>query len=381
MLTVTPARYTSLDAWRGIACLSVVAFHAAYLASVSAIGDRSLLARVLHQTYWLQHGVSIFFVISGYCIAATVASSHRRQHGLASYFARRFRRIFPPYWIAVGLTGLLMATAWTRGFDSIYTTPWAYAGSDSDVPLPWTLNAWQWAGNLTLTEGWRFHLTPHWEREWFLGTAWTLAYEEQFYVVSGMLLALSRRRSFEWFYRGSAAITALTVLLLAVRPLAPTIAGFFFDGMWLMFALGIAVFRYVQRGDRTMWIWMLAALAGAVSFTDHRLLAASTFALALVILHRWDGPISDSRWLAPLRISGQMCYSMYLVHWPIAKGMAVFLFNRGLGSPAATLLVTVPLVVMMSAIVGWTFHLAVERRFLNTASAPEPAPSATLSPA
>ena len=44
-------------------------------------------------------GVPIFFVISGYCISATADSARRKGLPARTYFWRRFRRIFPPYWI------------------------------------------------------------------------------------------------------------------------------------------------------------------------------------------------------------------------------------------------------------------------------------------
>ena len=101
------SRYQSLDVWRGAACLMLVMYHGTFYASHSwKSSDPSTwtvggLAINLLGRMWI--GVPIFFVVSGYCIAASSDASRRRTHSLRTYFARRFRRIYPPLWIACGL--------------------------------------------------------------------------------------------------------------------------------------------------------------------------------------------------------------------------------------------------------------------------------------
>jgi peptidoglycan/LPS O-acetylase OafA/YrhL len=54
----------------------------------------------------------------------------------------------------------------------------------------------KWIGNLSLTEGWRFHVVSNGGGSlWFLA-AWTPGYEEQFYAGTGLLIATCGRR---WF--------------------------------------------------------------------------------------------------------------------------------------------------------------------------------------
>ena len=59
-----------------------------------------------------------------------------------------------------------------------------------------------------------------------LTISWTLCYEEQFYLIAGLL-----RR---WYFPGVALVT-LFVFACPIRP-----PGFFFDGLWLHFAAGVA---------------------------------------------------------------------------------------------------------------------------------------------
>ena len=68
-------------------------------------------------------------------------------------------------------------------------------------------SVWQWLGNLTAVESWRHHVGGGPTR-YLMPNTWTLCYEEQFYLVAGLMLAFAPRRIF--------AVTAiLTVVVLA----------------------------------------------------------------------------------------------------------------------------------------------------------------------
>jgi peptidoglycan/LPS O-acetylase OafA/YrhL len=60
-----------------------------------------------------------------------------------------------------------------------------------------------------------------------------------------------------------------------------------------------------------------------------------------------------------------MCYSLYLTHPLVAVPVAWACYRAGLTTPAATVLVTLPLCALLAVGLGYAFHLAVERRFLN----------------
>src|SRR5436190_10524374 len=87
-------RYLTLDAWRGLACLMIVVGHAC--GTLESEDWQSLgthpAARLLRFGFaQLYLGVPLFFVISGYCISATVDSTRRKRQGPGQYFVRRFR--------------------------------------------------------------------------------------------------------------------------------------------------------------------------------------------------------------------------------------------------------------------------------------------------
>jgi hypothetical protein len=79
-------RYLTLDLWRGLACLMIVVLHATHNAN-EAIGTAGPLGKaVLAILSRLGIGVPIFFVISGYCIAATSDSTRRKPRAPARFF-------------------------------------------------------------------------------------------------------------------------------------------------------------------------------------------------------------------------------------------------------------------------------------------------------
>jgi peptidoglycan/LPS O-acetylase OafA/YrhL len=371
-------KYYSLDFWRGVACLIVIVFHSTLYVATESLDDRikhvpgSSAAEWLiwiSSRFWI--GVPMFFVISGYCIAASADTYRRLGLSVSQYFNRRLRRIYPPLW---GF--LAMFVLFVGGVEIL----WPRIFSDSNHPIrrPWGVPLWGWFGSLTLTETWRRHVIGG-DFAPLFGHLWTLCYEEQFYIVVGLLLLISRRR----FFLNALALTAFVAVVCGVVP-RHLVNGFFFDGMWLQFAAGMAVFHAVNHsGDRGRR-FVTAILGGAflyqlrnrealVAFSynpTQSFTAAFAFASLLLLLHRYDLRIHSALWARPIAWCGRMCYSLYLAHWPIAKLVSHSLFRAGVESPLATLALTAPVSLMLCVVAGWGFHITVERRFLNTPSTP-----------
>ena len=359
-------RYHSLDMWRGVACLLVIIHHAVlvhtgYNSTENNVG--SMLVNIAGQG---NIGVPIFFVVSGYCIAASADPGRKRQ-GVRSYFFRRFRRIFPPYWI---MLFLLIAFHYVVDYclfpGLLSSAPWAQL-------RPWWYTVQSWIGNLTLTETWRGHVFggPHHN---YPGQNWTLCYEEQFYAVMGLLLFLARRYFF-------LAVSSATVLVIAIMTVASraelAISGFFFDGSWLTFAAGILVYYWIQHANRKqrflLTLILLAAIAWAMRYSTDipggR--TAFCFSLILLLLHKWDKAIATFRLLSPLTWCGTMCYSLYLVHQIPVKAVSQGLYWSGVTGSWQTLFIVIPCCIVVSVTLGFLFYSSVERRFLNSNSKSE----------
>jgi peptidoglycan/LPS O-acetylase OafA/YrhL len=87
-----PRRFDTLEGWRGIACLMVLAYHC-------GVNLRNPPFAIFGFT-----GVHLFFVLSGYLLFRPYASAMMQGRAIPdarSFYLRRFIRIFPPYLISL----------------------------------------------------------------------------------------------------------------------------------------------------------------------------------------------------------------------------------------------------------------------------------------
>jgi peptidoglycan/LPS O-acetylase OafA/YrhL len=359
-------RYQSLDFWRGIACLLVLVYHSTLVhlpgRSNSIPAGNGVARWLVDLTRYLSVGVPLFFVISGYCIAAAADTVRQRRHSLGTYFTRRFRRIYPPFWIFLACYAAALVMIDCVLVPNLLTT------FPSNLMRPWWFSGWQWLGNLTLTETWRPYLVGN-QRGHFPGHDWTLCYEEQFYAVTGSLLLLSRR----YFFSGVIIVTIATAIVMRVcASTGAKVEGWFFDGFWLTFAAGMVVYyrlNYASRTHRRLLDALLIAAIVCVLFETLPFpsgsMAAFVFALGLSQLHRWDKILVTSTLAAPIVWCGRMCYSLYLVHQLPTRALSAGFHRLGINTDLTVLLITIPCCVAVSVPLAWLFHVAIERRFLN----------------
>jgi peptidoglycan/LPS O-acetylase OafA/YrhL len=247
------------------------------------------------------------------------------------------------------------------------------------VQLPrwedWSL--WNWVGNVTASESWQHHVSGTNVR-YLMSNTWTLCYEEQFYAVVGLILMVATQRFF-------AASLVLCGVTLACRHIGRwqglELAGWFFEGHWLLFAAGIFLYYQFTHVSRTGW-WSIVglfvvgivygvtdrALAGGnenARHFDEYIVVACVFALLLLGLRRWDSVCMNAKLLRPLQWCGKRSYSIYLTHFPVVVALSCALALAGFTTPWHWLLVTLPLCILVSLALGWLFHLLVERHFLN----------------
>ena len=310
--------YQLLDAWRGLAALWVTLLHAllmGVLLSGSEPGTDPISALVMKG----QLGVTIFFVISGYCIANAAASARGRPRPLRSFLAARVRRIYPPYYFSVALcvASLIAASA-------LLGPAWTHSDQARSIlgrgPL-------FYLATFTLTQ------TPL-DQPLLTVIYWSLCYEVAFYAIVAAMMGLTRR--------GSDAVPLLYGLhILTIACLAWRISGVhcpFPLDLWPQFGLGILAFHVASAADKRGPVALLAvASAMAVAFALIRgvggelahpsprlsFLFSVAYTFVLVGLRGLDAAISRRavvRWLAWV---GAFSYSLYLTHTlvlaPISK--------------------------------------------------------------
>ena len=174
---VSPARLPPLDGLRGIAILLVMLYHyeARYYPWRSGLGEP--LWAVMREG-WL--GVDLFFVLSGFLITGILYDSKPDPGYFRNFYARRTLRIFPLYYaylIAVFLIGPALP----------HIAVWQ-TGTAFEVQV-WF---WSYLSNLLIgVRGWAAspNLVAHF---------WSLAVEEQFYLVWPAVVLFSGRRTLVW---------------------------------------------------------------------------------------------------------------------------------------------------------------------------------------
>jgi peptidoglycan/LPS O-acetylase OafA/YrhL len=329
VLTAAAVRYRMLDAWRGIAALTVVVYHCTGIVVKPEMG------------WWAEAllygwtGVYIFFPISGYCIYAAIS---RGENGTVGHFVRRrWRRIAPPYWasllLAIGVG--FLASPFNGGLVGYLN-----------------LGAAKWLSVVTLTQV--FSSEPYVINPVY----WSLCYEEQFYIVMALtLLAPDRYR-----LRLLLGVTVVSALyLLPAWPAALQVQGLFLRH-WLEFASGIAVFTWLNRRQERRFALAVLGLAIAMALVtrDLGLEISAAVACVLIALAPFDEAIATTRVGAALGALGLFSYSLYLVHVPIG-GRVVNLLRRG----ALPLWLPPIVAIVVSVFAGWCFYQIVERRFIN----------------
>ena len=144
----------SLNGWRAVSVLMVLIAH-----SDSVMDPASL------RYYLGELGVRFFFVISGFLITWLLLREHAESGGvnLKAFYVRRVFRILPVYYAFLVVCYLL------RG---------SYPGG---------LSTGEWTANLLF-------LTNYTDAGWVTGHLWTLAVEEQFYILWPMVFVQCFKR-------------------------------------------------------------------------------------------------------------------------------------------------------------------------------------------
>jgi peptidoglycan/LPS O-acetylase OafA/YrhL len=343
-------RLECLDGMRGVLAVYVMLGH---MAPFAALPPRLELA--------LSHGgaaVDIFFILSGLVIVRSLESCRFEAR---PFLISRCARIFPVYllMLAAGiavqpLPGSLDALPWI-GSENLASGIWS-----QDWPHNWGIEI---AAHLTMTHG----LFPNcvlpdvWVS--FLGSAWSLSTEWQFYV---MALVLGR-------IRGGTGRLAIVFFALALAGLAwdaTTPDAWRFSRAFLpnkaqYFALGIASAALVDRRQILGFAVMLAAVL-VVCFAQggaQKLLPPVAWSLCLAA-QLCPGSLALLR--RPLRWRvvqwlGALSYPIYLANEPIQKALGFVLARFADGDGALFTIIWVPAALLIPIGVAVLLHRYVEQ--------------------
>lgn len=299
----------ALDGVRGLAVLLVVAVHAP--AILAADRTQPVPGGFL--------GVDVFFVLSGFLITSLLLDERRAQGrpALGRFYLRRGARLLP------ALALVLLAHWWWSRLPSVGIPP-----GEEHRTLLWVST---YVGN------WIF-----WADDGFLvpglGHLWSLAIEEQFYLVwpAVLLLAAARGRRTTSVVVAAGIVVAIVVRVWLWRgghhwSQVYTRTDARLDALLIGSGLALAAHRgapWVDRLVRWRGTGILgAAVVGAAALSlresssvlFHGGFTVVALGAGLLVLGALDGAAPAARLLAaaPLRAVGRVSYGVYLWHLPI----------------------------------------------------------------
>jgi peptidoglycan/LPS O-acetylase OafA/YrhL len=296
-----------VDGLRAVAVLSVMVFHA----RVHAPG-----ATLEGWAKECSHGVDLFFVLSGFCLALPtlekLASDGRCDFDTAGFALKRVLRIFPPYAIAVGLAALAGGML-------------LHFGITPPAGMPASFDASDVFGQLLFLDRDRVLLNR---------SFWTLAVEFRWYVLFplALLLAAKNMRAF---------VSAIVLVALASELTRATSTDL---GVLPAFLLGIvAAWIRVRNHPVTRYAVPLGlasvAFALANDLRPHFPIQTNVgwhlASFFFVIFAGAQAAVQRVLATPALVRIGIASYSIYLVHEPIVAAVVAAL-RPGYGDVVAT---------------------------------------------
>lgn len=355
--------YASVDGLRGLSILAVIWHHIAGIPSPSGYVP-----------------VSLFFGISGFLITTLLLREKTATGdiGLRRFYARRILRTWPLYYLVLAIYVLLVAL----------TERHSAAGHEFFVNLPYFL---------TYTANW--FVDTHAGTRTIFYFAWSLATQEQFYLLWPAVVRFSR----SWKTPVLFAIAALALnqvvasALLHGALLPRALSGVALATVSVPICLGALAACLMQQpaGFRVLdaligWRAAPLALIGAglaAHFAGASTGAALFTAQAIIVLLVIACCIRPDHYLAPLltsraaRYLGTISYGIYLTHM-LAVNVARHLLRNAPRHPALVFLVAAPLSTALATLSFRTYEAwfaKLKRRYVPSASSTMPARVASSS--
>lgn len=348
----------ALDGLRGMAVLMVVVFHVFQVEPVPS----SSLPRLMYQMTRLgQTGVDLFFVLSGFLITGILFDAKGSRRYFVNFYGRRTVRIFPLYY------GVLVA--------GLVILPMAFGIRLKSVNPAWL---WTYTSNLPMAFG---------ADGGAFGYFWTLAIEEQFYLVWPAVVFWTGRKTLMRICLGCVAgalvsrvvaesvgvssfsftlcrmdsLTLGAFLALAIRrPEGSAGLGKIALGVVLGTVLVMAPCYAVSSGGGLAWVQVIKYTVTAAFYGGLLILAISLPAASIL------GRLFT---FGPLRSVGRISYGMYIYHSFAIHFASAALANDRLGSmgipPTVALWLRFGAIIVVSVAVSWLSWRFFERPFLS----------------
>ena len=303
--------------------MAILAVWIGHYFAAPAAGTFRFLSGYWFRLGWI--GVDLFFVLSGFLIGGILLDVRGSPSYFKTFYARRIYRIIPLYYAWIVAYIVLV----TGGRSFLIAHFGTFEGVDFSV-----------LSQFLFLQNFGAYLTSAVSFWWFAVT-WSLAIEEQFYLVSPLLVRYASKR-------------ALAAFLIAVTVGAPllrlVIRSHFASGPWLAYrlmpcradslAIGMlaavlwrnaafrewltahggylhGLFGVLLAGVAVLWRWSSDPLLPLTQTIGYTWLALFFAVMLLLALSQPAAPIAVLARLGFLRDLGGVSYCIYIIHCPV----------------------------------------------------------------
>lgn len=296
--------YPALDGLRGVAILLVVFLHVFDFLNYFFFG-------------WL--GVDLFFVLSGFLITEILLKTVDKPNFLRNFYMRRILRIFPLFYLTLIICLLVLPQI-------------------KSIPLSfdyYTKNQlWFW----TYLQNWLYVFKQPHDNKILLHT-WSLAVEEQFYLVWPAIVLFVRKPktllAIAIFALIGVGVARYVIWSFSVQDLAYSSLYTFTRIDGLCIGCILALLMHINPGFLKKYTALIILLMAAINFTFYFInnqisfslpylafVGYTTFAVLFGILV-YEAVIGESKIIriifnnGILKFFGKISYGLYVYHWPV----------------------------------------------------------------
>ena len=314
-------RIPELDGLRGVAILLVLCWHVApSLVAGRPPAVQRLVSSLIRYTW---SGVDLFFVLSGFLLGGILLDHRGSSRYFKTFYLRRFYRIMPLYYVMVALFVVLRLVRRPSTLDWLFVPP---------MPL---------VAYLAFLQNFAMARADTTGAQW-LGPTWSLAVEEQFYLVLPILIRTIPRRLLS---HASALMVVAAISLRAAMylwgrhgassayMLMPARADALMLGVLAALAVRDPRTRaFCERRRGVLYGTVLGLSLGVLGMALRHELVGSpgmilfgytliallyTTVLVLAVTVRQDEMVGRLLRSRPLRSTGVLAYGLYLIHLPV----------------------------------------------------------------
>ena len=333
-------RIPELDGLRGLAILLVIVCHYIADATHPPLGFVADHLITILDLGW--SGVDLFFVLSGFLIGGILLSSRNSPDYFRTFYLRRVHRILPVYYSWILLYLVFVGICVYSPLKPVFMTPPGIALASQDLAA--VPKYFLFLQNI-------LYWPRPFEWQWFIVT-WSLAVEEQFYLIAPPLVRwMSQRVLMVFLCVTVVAVPVLRYVSFVYFPKLDHFAQFAMPCRADALSLGIlaaiawrsnVVRSFLERNPGVLQrstaylavcvialLWWLVRPPNVVTVTaGYSVLAFFYVSLMLLVLSQTNSFVAGCMRISLLRRLGEISYCVYIIHLTINELSHRFLMRQ-----------------------------------------------------